>query len=76
MTFWMGVIIGSGVGMVLCTVFYMWLFKVALKIKPGNDEFLEVQKKNGMELAKQAQSLDEIAEAIGEHVTSFKYRDS
>ena len=51
--FYIGLIVGLSAGMVLCTIFYMWLMKVALSDVRGKsrDEFLEVQRKNGEHIA-------------------------
>ena len=59
MTFWMGMIVGAGIGMLLTTAFYMWLFKVALKNRDDtNETFQSIQKSNGEQLGRIAWAIE------------------
>lgn len=65
MTFWIGIIVGLGVGLIVSAAFFMWLFKVALTRRDSNDsEFLKTQKQSSENL-----------KAIADAVATLKERD-
>lgn len=48
MTFWIGVIVGTGFGAFFCTIIFMFLMRSALRMKSSSEkEFQAIQRMNG-----------------------------
>jgi len=59
MTFWMGLIVGAGFGALLCSVFYMFVIKWALRKDNYNKKaFEKIQAANGEYIKRIAISLE------------------
>lgn len=59
MTFWMGLIVGAGFGALLCSIFYMFVIKWALrKEKDDNKVFEKIQATNGNHIKRIADAIE------------------
>lgn len=62
--FYTGLIVGLAVGAVLCSVFYMWMLKYALTNREkAQDEFQDIQRKNGEHIGRIADILEKYVDA-------------
>jgi len=61
MTFWMGVIVGTGFGAFFCTIIFMFLMRSALRMKSSSEnEFQEIQRMNGMHICRIADAIETV----------------
>jgi len=66
MTFWMGVILGTGFGAFFCSIFYMFVIRWALtKKEDGNEIFQKIQATNGDHIKRIADAIERLEYAKG-----------
>jgi len=59
MTFWMGVIVGTGFGALFCSIFYMFMLRVVLSRKDeSNKAFEKIQATNGEHIKRIADAIE------------------
>jgi len=59
MTFWMGLIVGAGFGAFLCSIFYMFVIKWALRKDKDNQKVFEkIQSTNGDHIKRIADAME------------------